>query len=532
MIDLGDGNDLDSWALSADGKTLAVKDWGGVVRGYDVGTGKRVGKGVTPETWIGVKWAEGHKAVCWSRRGRLAVWDTRTGKLEREFTVSMPADTTGGVDEFILSPDGKRVAVLERKHAEGTVLRVFDLTTGKAVWELPDKRSVWEITFHPDGTKLGVYGHDEFQTYDLTGKAEPGTVSVKVGMPCRFNYDGRTLFQLGTGTFNCGLTCSEVFSGKVRWTWRKRVGELYEWRGGLVGLHPTNDVVWVANGESVHGINRLTGNTSWAIDRLPVANKPQFWAEHRALFAASRDDRWLAVGLSFNHRGDRDGEAFGVYDLHTKAGRDRPLISPPLPQPIRGLAVSPDGKRVIVLTPTGEQQVWDLEKIRQVTPDPFGKVWEHLGLEGVWVQEAITTLTADPERALNLLAEKLPPVAEPNVTDVKRWIGELGSPDFKTRDRAERRLNEVLDTARTLIRAAAEKPANAEAGERLEPLVARVNYFPQWWESLRVIRAVEVVERIRTPAAVNLLERWAGGAPEALLTTEAKASLKRVKKLQ
>jgi WD40 repeat protein len=530
-IDIGDGNGIWAFAVSADGGTLAVKDFGGVVRGYDLTTGKRLGKGLTPDTWVGVNWAGEHTAVCWSRRGRLVLWDTRTGTVEREFTVAMPADATDGVDELAISPDGKRVAVVEQKHTNGSSLRVFDLTTGKVTWEMPDKRRVWEVIFQPDGTKLGLNEGDEFHTYDLTDKAEPGTIKMKIGLPCRFSDDGRTVFQLVNGTWGHLVVCAEVVGGKDRWTWRKGVSEqLGGWRGGIIGLHPADDVVWVANGDSVHGIDRLTGTTRWAVERLPVADKQWGLRERQALFAASRDDRWLAAGLKFDHRGDRDGEAFGVYDLHTRAGRDRPLVSPPLPHPICGLAVSPDGGRVIVLTSTGEQQVWDLGKLRRVTPDPFGEVWEHLGLEGVRVVEAMTTLVADPDRAVKLLAEKLPPVAEPNAEQVKRWLGELGSPDFKTRDTAERALSDVADAARSLVRAAADKSANSEATARLERILLRLESFSTGSNGRRVMRAVEVVERLRTPAAVKLLERWAGGATDALLTTEAKASLKRVQK--
>lgn len=529
-IDIGDGNGIWAFAVSADGSTLVVKDFGGVVRGYDLTTGKRLGKGLTPDTWVGVKWAGEHTAVCWSRRGRLVLWDTRSGSVEREFTVAMPADATDGVDELAISPDGKRVAVVERKHTHQFVLRVFDIATGKPVWDYPGPGRSDYISFHPDGTKLGVWGDEELRTFDLNTKSDSQTTRMKMWGELRYNDDGRTVFQLSIGGLGHYLTCNEVVGGKERWSWRKGVSEHDEWRGGVIGLHPADDVVWVANGDSIHGIDRLTGNTRWAVERLPVASKPRWWAERRALFAASRDDRWLAAVLSFNHRGDRDGEAFGVYDLHTRAGRDRPLVSPPLPHPICGLAVSPDGGRVIVLTSTGEQQVWDLGKLRRLTPDPFGEVWEHLGLEGVRVVEAMTTLVADPDRAVKLLAEKLPPVAEPNAEQVKRWLGELGSPDFKTRDTAERALSDVADAARSLLRAAADQPSNREAAARLERILLRLESFSTGSNGRRVMRAVEVVERLRTPAAVKLLERWAGGATDALLTTEAKASLKRVQK--
>jgi hypothetical protein len=45
---------------------------------------------------------------------------------------------------------------------------------------------------------------------------------------------------------------------------------------------------------------------------------------------------------------------------------------------------------------------------------------------------------------------------------------------------------------------------------------------------LRELRAVEVLERIAAPAARAELKRLAGGAPEAGLTRDAAAALKRL----
>jgi hypothetical protein len=47
-------------------------------------------------------------------------------------------------------------------------------------------------------------------------------------------------------------------------------------------------------------------------------------------------------------------------------------------------------------------------------------------------------------------------------------------------------------------------------------------------ELLRGVRAVEVLERAGTPEARQLLAALAGGAPGALLTREAAASLQRL----
>src|SRR5439155_17881589 len=46
---------------------------------------------------------------------------------------------------------------------------------------------------------------------------------------------------------------------------------------------------------------------------------------------------------------------------------------------------------------------------------------------------------------------------------------------------------------------------------------------------LRVVRAVEVLERIATPEAVALLDALGDGAPEMLLTQEAQAALRRLR---
>lgn len=47
-------------------------------------------------------------------------------------------------------------------------------------------------------------------------------------------------------------------------------------------------------------------------------------------------------------------------------------------------------------------------------------------------------------------------------------------------------------------------------------------------ERLRVVRVIEVLERIGSPEARKLLAKLAGGAPDDLTTREAKMSLERL----
>jgi hypothetical protein len=53
---------------------------------------------------------------------------------------------------------------------------------------------------------------------------------------------------------------------------------------------------------------------------------------------------------------------------------------------------------------------------------------------------------------------------------------------------------------------------------------------PGTTERRREVRAVEVLERIGTPEAIEVLRKLAGGVPDAVLTHESKAAIERLKK--
>jgi hypothetical protein len=61
------------------------------------------------------------------------------------------------------------------------------------------------------------------------------------------------------------------------------------------------------------------------------------------------------------------------------------------------------------------------------------------------------------------------------------------------------------------------------AGDRAVPLLATVRPADRWGP-----RAVEVLERISTPAARSALARYAAGPPGERLTAEARAALQRI----
>src|SRR5262249_29886332 len=88
------------------------------------------------------------------------------------------------------------------------------------------------------------------------------------------------------------------------------------------------------------------------------------------------------------------------------------------------------------------------------------------------------------------------------------------------------RLGELAEPA--LRKTLAAQPS-LELRQRIERLLERlVTWQPPSADLVRAIRSVDVLERIGTSEAKQLLEQLAHGAASAQLTTEAQASLNRM----
>ena len=122
------------------------------------------------------------------------------------------------------------------------------------------------------------------------------------------------------------------------------------------------------------------------------------------------------------------------------------------------------------------------------------------------------------------------PVAAVDKGRLRRWIADLDNRRFAVRQTATRQLEKQGELAESVLRQALEAKPTTEARRRLERLLDRVDSqrrFPSG-EHLRLLRALAVLENIGTKQARSVLEKLAKGAPEARLTQEAKAALKRM----
>jgi hypothetical protein len=193
-------------------------------------------------------------------------------------------------------------------------------------------------------------------------------------------------------------------------------------------------------------------------------------------------------------------------------------------------AFSPDGQRLAAAAGRSTL-VWD------VSGEGPGR--QPSSAEAAWVdlQEtdpvkgfaAVRSLVARKDEAVKLLADRLRPVERIDPERVAAWIAQLGADEFAKREAAERSLNGVVPVARGQLQRAQAETVSPEIRRRLEAVLSRGDAGkPLTGERLRVARAVEVLERVGTPAARKLLADLSGGAPDAELTRDAAASLGRL----
>jgi hypothetical protein len=182
--------------------------------------------------------------------------------------------------------------------------------------------------------------------------------------------------------------------------------------------------------------------------------------------------------------------------------------------------------------------IWDLSRFLRRAPavalreEELPALWENLlELDGRKAFLAIHALARRPEQSVPFLRSRLQPVKRPEGVEVARWIQSLDADEFAVREQAMADLAQCGETTEAeLRRAASDEQRSAEVRRRAKQLLAGLGSerLSPSSERLRSLRALEVLEHIGTPEAAAVLKALAGGAAEARLTQEAKASLARL----
>jgi WD40 repeat protein len=198
------------------------------------------------------------------------------------------------------------------------------------------------------------------------------------------------------------------------------------------------------------------------------------------------------------------------------------------------LVFAPDSRSVATGHHDGSILVWKVPRPAdaKLTKAEREAAWDDLAsTDAAKARRAINRLARDPETAVAFLAERFKAPPGPGNVDVAALIRALDSEVFSERERASRQLREIGLKAESALREAL-AGATLEAKRRLDKLLEALDPTPLPLtkpETLRGVRAIEVLERAGTPAAKTLLQAWADQPVNPRLATEARLAVERLR---
>jgi WD40 repeat protein len=522
---IGSTGRLPSWSVTPDGRTLAVV-CGCVVNQWDVATGenKNVSPGHRfPITAVAVA-RDGKSVITQDTAGGVRIWDPTTGRELRK--LQAPKDA---VDVLPFAPHGRSPYFC--CVTEDGVLRLVEVETGRERSQIKDlggeRRS---LATSADGALLAVLvvngeGTPEVGIWETaTGKSRKRLAKVPPELSA--------IALSADGTRVAGVTREAIH------IWDAATGR--EVRTFAVEKEVTVQAMhFSADGRRLLGIGQNAAVAVWETDTGRQLMTTRLDGEALYAAALSPDGRTVAV-CPLESRGGPGP----VILLETATGQERCRVNGHLRLDTEhvfaahGIAFTPDGRSLITIGLDSTAVVWSLpyragDSSGPRRADELAPLWEALGeAETAKAYSGLGALAAAPDLVVPFLRERLRPVPplDPKArAQMARWVAELDSDDFDTREKAAASLERLEELAAPALKKALEGEPSAELRRQVSRLLEKLAAQPRSPEIVRNIRAIETLERVATPEALKLLDELAKGAPEAWRTHEAAEALARLK---
>jgi RNA polymerase sigma factor (sigma-70 family) len=461
-------------SFSDDGKTLRISDSEDVIGFWNVATGKPSSPLQSPPRILHPSNVltptylsrDGKCAAAIGGDNHILLWHPATSRIIHDI-----AEPPAKWKRLAFSPTA---AMLAATHQDGTV-RLWDTTNGRQIGQFGDEKAANKSdfdfpTFSGDGkTLVGVDRHDgTIRLWDVKTKQEARRLKAIHPhiLSLVLSADGSMLVSLS------GIPAGRTEGLRtICQLWNLKTGEeLFQMplKGDSVVLSPDSKMLVAAQYNGIHLWEVATGRERHCFDG------------HRGTaycLAFSTDGRLLASG-----------------------GSDKTAI------------------------------VWDVRSITEESPPPTDRpaLWAALaGRDAARAYKAMCSLIAN-RSTVPYLRKQLRAVAAPDRTRIARLVADLDSDRFAVRDRATRELEQLGELAEPALRKALVSQPSLETRRRVDELLQKVKGPVTNPEQLQALRAVEVLEHLATREARQVLKTIAGGASEARLTQEAKASLARL----
>jgi WD40 repeat protein len=432
---------------------------------------------------------------------RFGLFDSKSGALISRM-LSPAKQNNGGRGFFSPAGDFYILSCSDEKGEESE--RLYSATKGKLLCQLP---ALGMLNRAMDSTQPIAFSCDN-KLVALAGRKDAKIHIVEIAT-------GKTRHVLGAGLpkedpnagmpFNNreGVSANLAFSrdGRFLASWMMQEGFVRVWD--------------VATGKELLFIQ--------PVDRLSKKSIGPERDGNMLHFAWSPDSRVLAVGES----------NISLWELASL--RKRRELPGHGTGAVRALSYAPNGQVLASGSADTTVLIWDVANAASPLPESISsdpadleKRWQALaGDEADKAFVAILELVATPKEAVAWIGERLKPAVPVDPKIVTELIAQLDDEQFKIRQKAYAELLKIGESAIPILDKALESKPSLETQSRLEILRKGVTGMVLKGDNLRMVRALEVLERIGNPEARQILEALAGGGAGAVVTAQAKIVLDR-----
>jgi WD40 repeat protein len=504
----GKGNDLASGhygevngvVADDDGKTALTMGLDSTLRQWDTASGRELKKLDLPTDSSGTLLLSTARALVKFADGSARLWDVDTGKELLKVEMAAGAVGVGGAminpfrgaqGQMAVSANGRALVTT----TAAQTMRIVSLENGKDLGEIKDTlsngadprsyRLLRSLACAPDGSSVA------FMLYcqDYTS-APGGGIQTSV----------RNLLRL-----------HDAETGRLIWELDSQAAQ-----GHSLTFSPDgHNLALIDAAGNVVVLEAVTGKERCRF-ALP-ASTLAFSTDGRFLAVNTLDDAVKVIDL---------GSGKEIAEFHGKQGR------------VRCLAFGPEAGTLFAGGADGTTLLWNTREQVQQARQPgdadaetVKRLWADLAeADAARAYKAVTALSALAKPTVTWMKEQLHPARGEDQSHITKLISDLDDEEFDVRKKAFEELSNLGNQARPALKKALEGTPSAEVRKQSEELLERLapGQVSLSGDTLREVRAIEVLETIGTPESRAILEALSRGAGGTRLTEEAAAALKRL----